>query len=442
MSTRASLTGEGIVVDGEQLARLRRQRTLTQEQLAERAGCSADTIRRLEQGRRDSARLSTLEAIADALGVSTAAFVRSSGRSSAQRPTSAAVPGSAGGNTEVGEMNRRELLRLVSASTATLAVNPASGLSDEASGELGRHAAGAPLTAAAAAELEAVNVRLWKAIAGAPSKVNMFPAVRAQAARLTEAARRPQRGQIRRTVSALISDVFQLAGEILFDANRYGDAEQCYTLAATAAREAAAMDLWACAMTRHAYISVYEQQYNHAVPLLELAVRLARNGDTTMSTRHWASAVLGQALAGTGDHAGCERALETAENVRDLTHPHNGGWLRFDAGRLAEDRAACYLQQHRPDLAEPVLTALLREHHSSRRRGITLVDLARIGAMRRDRLRLVTHATAALDHARSTASGVIVRRLHNLRPHLVPLRADPHVRHLDDEIARLAAAPA
>ncbi|MBN1174497.1 MAG: helix-turn-helix transcriptional regulator [Micromonosporaceae bacterium] len=54
---------------GDNLARLRRQRELTQEGLAERAGVSVDLVKKLEQHQRDSARLSTLEALASALDV-------------------------------------------------------------------------------------------------------------------------------------------------------------------------------------------------------------------------------------------------------------------------------------------------------------------------------------------------------------------------------------
>jgi transcriptional regulator with XRE-family HTH domain len=52
---------------GEQIARHRRLRDLTQEQLAARAGVSVDVIRRLEQGQRHTARLASLSAIAEAL---------------------------------------------------------------------------------------------------------------------------------------------------------------------------------------------------------------------------------------------------------------------------------------------------------------------------------------------------------------------------------------
>lgn len=54
---------------GERIARLRRVAGLSQEQAAERAGMSVDVIRKLEQGRKKSARLPTLHAIAKGLGV-------------------------------------------------------------------------------------------------------------------------------------------------------------------------------------------------------------------------------------------------------------------------------------------------------------------------------------------------------------------------------------
>ncbi|MDF3292203.1 helix-turn-helix domain-containing protein [Streptomyces silvisoli] len=54
---------------GDRLANLREFRDLTQEQLAERAGVHVDTIRKLEQNRRSSARINTLRALASALDV-------------------------------------------------------------------------------------------------------------------------------------------------------------------------------------------------------------------------------------------------------------------------------------------------------------------------------------------------------------------------------------
>jgi transcriptional regulator with XRE-family HTH domain len=55
---------------GERLKKLRVERGLSQAALAERAGCSVDLVRKLEQGVRQSARVTSLSGLAQALGVS------------------------------------------------------------------------------------------------------------------------------------------------------------------------------------------------------------------------------------------------------------------------------------------------------------------------------------------------------------------------------------
>jgi transcriptional regulator with XRE-family HTH domain len=429
---------------GRRIAALRHARGLTQEQLAERAQLSVDVIRRLEQGQRSTARFATLQAIAAALDTEVSIGFAERGLAASTSPGRESGQGvsSRGSSAESSDMNRRDLLRLITSATTAISVSSAAGVLrlDEPDFDRLAAPAGGRLGRTALADLAALNVALWAAFTAALTKSDMFPAVRDQIGRLTEALRRPQSSAVRKRVCTLYTEVFQLAGEILFDADRYADAEYCYTLAATAAREAGAMDLWACAVTRHAYISVYEQRFHDAVPLLRLATDLARKGDTQVSTRNWVSAVLAQALAGSGDGAGCEKALEHAEQVQTLTHPGNGGWLRFDGSRLADDRASCYVQLRQPDLAEPVLLGLLKAHQSGRRRGIALVDLATVSAQRSDVLRLVTYGAAAVDHTRQTKSGVVLRKLQNLRPAMTPLRTDAHVRNLDHEIAQLTIA--
>ncbi len=54
---------------GDQLRRLRAERGLTQEGLAGQAGVSVDLVKKLEQGKRESARLTTLVKLANALDV-------------------------------------------------------------------------------------------------------------------------------------------------------------------------------------------------------------------------------------------------------------------------------------------------------------------------------------------------------------------------------------
>jgi len=59
---------------GQRVARLREAAGLTQASLADKAGLPLGTLRNLEQGRRTDPRLSTLNAIANALKVSLDTF--------------------------------------------------------------------------------------------------------------------------------------------------------------------------------------------------------------------------------------------------------------------------------------------------------------------------------------------------------------------------------
>lgn len=70
---------------GDNIARHRRVRGMTQEALAERAGVSIETIRKLEQGERTSARMTTLNRIARALSVPTSALLGSAVQAAARR---------------------------------------------------------------------------------------------------------------------------------------------------------------------------------------------------------------------------------------------------------------------------------------------------------------------------------------------------------------------
>jgi len=70
---------------GDNLARIRRHRQLTQEQLAERAELSVETIGKLERNERASARMSTLNRLARALDVPTSALLGDASQSAARR---------------------------------------------------------------------------------------------------------------------------------------------------------------------------------------------------------------------------------------------------------------------------------------------------------------------------------------------------------------------
>jgi hypothetical protein len=116
----------------------------------------------------------------------------------------------------------------------------------------------------------------------------------------------------------------------------------------------------------------------------------------------------------------------------------NGGWLRFDGSRLAEERGACYVQLRCPDLAEATLGDTLHQNLSARRRVSALTDLAIIGVQRGDVNRIITYADAALEVAEQTGSGFISRKLQDLQGHLVPLLGNSRVRLANQRIATLS----
>src|SRR5262249_36140348 len=153
-----------------------------------------------------------------------------------------------------------------------------------------------------------------------------------------------------------------------------------------------------------------------------------------LSTRYWVSAVQAEAYAGLGDFDACRRALDSAEEVRGLSEPIlPGGWLRFDGGRLAEERGTCYATLGQTSLAGTALADALVQAKSLRRRGSIIVDLARLGVQRRDLEQVLEHGGHAVDLAEQTrSSGYIGRKLQALRCDLAPMVSDPRAAQLSD----------
>lgn len=354
-----------------------------------------------------------------------------------EQPTLAAEAGEPLGD----DVNRRDVLRLLSLASSLLAVPVTDDVVD-----IERVAYGATrptrLDPGTLDEYAQLNAQLWQVFANSKAKRLALPMVRQQLGVLTTAMQQTHTSAVRRRLCELAADLFQLCGEIFFDSDRYTDAANCYSLAANASKEATAYDLWACAMTRQAYIGVYERQFDQAAPLLTGAASLARKGDNGLSTRYWVASVQAQTCAGLGQLSACQRALETAEHVTQLRGTvHTSGWLRFEGSRLAEERGSCFVELGRPELAEPALVQALSGTTSIRRRGSVLADLAMVGAQRGDAEQLVMYADAALDAARQTSSvGYLGRKLNTLKPQLKPFLADSHVRTLDQQIASLTAS--
>jgi tetratricopeptide (TPR) repeat protein len=335
---------------------------------------------------------------------------------------------------ETDAVQRRDLLRLL-ASAGILAAAP---VGDQWAGwlEVTRRTRG--LDGAAVDELAALNPQVWSIYAACEYKATVYPIARAHLDVLVDALQHARSRPVHQRLCLLLGDIMQLAGEVFLDLGRYDTAAHCYAHAATVSKEAGEFDLWASALTRHAYVQVYDGQYANAVAVLDRAARIAGQGDPQLPTRFWVRSVTAQAHANLGEHEQCRQAMADAEQV-STTSPSAGhdGWLRFDGSRLGEERGACLLRLGRTDVAETVLTDALTGDLSARRRGTVLTDLAEIGARRRDPDQLVHYGLQAVALADRTSSSIVRRRLEHLRPHLAPMRATAAVRDLDEQIRTL-----
>ncbi|WP_098011341.1 helix-turn-helix transcriptional regulator [Streptomyces sp. sk226] len=412
----------------------RRSLGYSQEQLAELLGVDRTTIGRWESGR-STPQPPQRPGLAEALELSREeldALLARPQRSSPEEVRRAPSNGPSAGEPD--EMIRREFLRILTVSGAltALPIDDAEALEDGVR-------RGAP------EDFARMNTHLWQVYQLARSKGAVYPLVRDQLTTLNDTLAGDTRNNSRPLLNAA-ADLFQLAGEVAFDANRYSDAAASYALAASVSKNAGAYDLWACALVRHAYVDMSERRYSQAAQILEAARTLAERGDSALSTRHWVASVQAEAYAGLGDLPSCERAMDRAEEVTALpVGSVNGGWLRFDGSRLAEERGARYVQLGRLDLAEEALKAALTQGalssgQSFRRRGTVLADLAVIGAKRRDAEQVIEYGREALRLARASSSGYVARRLQALCGEVAPLRRDRRVADLGAEITALGTS--
>ncbi|MFC3898646.1 helix-turn-helix transcriptional regulator [Lentzea rhizosphaerae] len=416
------------------LARRRLDLGYTQEGLAEEAGVDCRTVQRWEAGERVpqpwrrnrlAKALQLTRARLDDLLEETAGGTRSRGCRADWKAAFSA--GHDPDLPEIDDMHRREALRVFSTVGTMLALRSPDDIAADGDDT----------------DYAQLNSHLWRVYALASSKAEVLPLVHTQLGVLTTELQGTHSLAVKQQICAAAGDLYQLKGEIHFDGNDYTRAADSYSLAALASETAENFDLWACAMTRHAYLSVYERRFDHAAPMLDLAAELARRGNPGLSTRHWVSVVQAEAFAGLGHINACQRALDAAEAVRTLTGTvHNGGWLRFDGTRLAEERGTCYAALGRHDLAEAALSDALKQKLTTRRRAGVLTDLASIGAQRHDPDRVVAHASTVLAEAHATGSEVVRRKLTGLQRHLGPLLGDKRVQLLNREITALTALPA
>ena len=284
-------------------------------------------------------------------------------------------------------------------------------------------------------DLEAINHHYWCIYLLSFARMTVLDGVLEQLKTLVSFLQVSHSLPVYRGLNALVCDLAQLAGEIFFDINDYDTAQSCYTFAVTVAKEANHADLWACALVRNAFLPIYDEHYEDALPLLAQADRIAQRGDLALVTRYWIAAVSAEAHAGAGHLVLCQNALDLAEQARSIQNGENGGWLRFNGTRLPEQRGTCFVNLKQPDLALPALNEALAKHSGpTRRRGMVLNDLARVALQQRNVEQACTYAHQVIEIARQGSSGMLKKRLYVLRAELQPFVQTDAVKQLDQHL--------
>ncbi len=235
-------------------------------------------------------------------------------------------------------------------------------------------------------DFEGINAHLWSLYLAAATKSSVLDSVMGQLNMLVQFLKEPHAANVHKRLCMLISEISQLAGEIHFDRHEYETAQSCYVFAANAAKEVQAYDLWSCALVRHSFIAIYDQEprYKDALPYLSGARRLAEQGDRTLSTRYWVAAVEAEAESGVRHLASCQDALERANGILELKQV-SPAWTRFDNSRLPALQGACYTRLEQPKRAAPALQVALKQFPNvGRKRGMVLLDLATAAAQSRN----------------------------------------------------------
>jgi transcriptional regulator with XRE-family HTH domain len=273
--------GEAI---GYQLRRLRRLRKLTQEELADRADVSRDLVAKLEQGRRQTARIASLASLARALDVELSALVT--------RPAPALEPEDAG----------REW---------------------RASPEM-------------AADLETLVGSYRQAYAGKTAVTELLPGTAGVMCLLLDLQRRGQWPEDPARLASLVGQTALLAGLLYLMGPRDLEASRAhYNLALQAAREAEDWDLASYVLGSLAFLamSAHRPAESHAFrnAAWELASRRA-----SPRTRAWCAALASELCARDGDETSSHRFLsrvskpwsepETIHRGRASAGLMNRGW--------------------------------------------------------------------------------------------------------------------
>ena len=380
---------------GYQLRRLRRLRGLTQEELADRANVSRDLVAKLEQGRRQSARLSSLASFARALDVELSALLER------------AVP-----VLEIEDSEADGPVALRNARTA-------SGTVDRDMPELSLALGGCEPHDAASVIERLVGGDAVLSLAGVARLVHEWLVVDPPQLAETRAGRRIGNGlvdrverrveqlryiddfvggrdlhdlvarELRVTIGLLksaaytdelgrrlliaVGELCQLAGWVASDAGLRLAAQRYYLAAMRAADAGGDRPLAAQAISSLAYQAASGDDARTAVVLARSAYEGAR-GTATATTQALLLERVAWAHARGGELTQTERALDAVDRAfEDRRAEEDPPWVYWlDRDEIDVMAGRCYTELRRPAAAVPLLSGVLERYGDSRAREAAL----------------------------------------------------------------------
>jgi transcriptional regulator with XRE-family HTH domain len=371
---------------GYQLRRLRRLRGLTQEELDDRANLSRDLVAKLEQGRRQTARITSLIRLARALDVELSALV----------------------------------------------ARPAPVLEPDGVGHAWR---ASPETAA---DLETLVGSYRRAYAGRTAVTELLPGTAGLLCLLIDLQRRGQWPGEPARLASLVGQTALLAG--LLHLMGRGDLQASrayYDLALQAAREGEDWDLASYVFGSLAFLAMSADRPAESRGLRAAAWELAsrRAGPRT---RAWVAALASELCARDGDEASSRtflrRGFAAMERTRDDPSWKGVGW--FDEPRLVAYEGGNLVLLGRYAAAEDVLRSALsrldpaRIKHRCTLSADLAMSLAHLGEIEEAGAR----ATEALSLARSIAHQESIERVRGVHAQLLPWREHGAVRALTEQL--------
>jgi transcriptional regulator with XRE-family HTH domain len=371
---------------GYQLRRLRRLRGLTQEALADRADVSRDLVAKLEQGRRRTARITSLTSLARALDVELSALVT--------RPAPVLEPDGAG----------REW---------------------RASPEM-------------AVDLETLVGAYRRAYAGRTAVTELLPGTAGLMCLLMDLQRRGQWAQDPARLASLVGQTALLAGLLHLMGPRDLEASRAhYDLALQAARDAKDWDLASYVLGSLAFLAMSAHRPAESRGFRDTAWEMASRR-ASPRTRAWTAALASELFARDGDETSSRRFLgrgfAAMERTRDDPSWKGVGW--FDEPRLtAYEGGNLMLLGHHAAAEEVLRSALARLDPTRVKHRCTLsADLAMTLAHLGEIDEAGTRATEALSLARSIAHKESIERVRGVHTELLPWREHGAVRALTEQL--------